>query len=169
MVAFVIRTCLFWCSSWANLAQRQVNLILGGGAQKSRFSPNLNHSWIRQKVFSLPHTFSSSFNFLRQRKWVNVIPFLMVEQANLLTPPIVVWLSDGREAGDKRKVQRERDLFDFLHVPALLLLGDRLYLQLDYPDVCSSPSLGIQSPRLSWHLLSPGSALIRCSGKFPRL
>lgn len=30
---------------------------------------------------------------------------------------------------------RARGLFDFLHFPALLLLGDRLSLLLDYPDV----------------------------------
>lgn len=49
----------------------------------------------------------------------------MVERLNLLTPTIVDWLGDGGAAGDKRKVRKERDLFDFLHFPAPLLWGNR--------------------------------------------
>ena len=48
---------------------------------------SITHGFVGK--FALPDTFSSSFNFLRQRKWVNVIPFLMGEQANLLTSSIV--------------------------------------------------------------------------------
>lgn len=52
--------------------------------------------------------FHRASNFLRRKKWVNVIPFLMGEQANLLTSSIVDWLGDGREAGDKGKVPKQR-------------------------------------------------------------
>lgn len=157
-VVFVIGVCLFWCSPRANLASRQVSLT---GAQKSLFSWNLNHSWIRRKKkkkkFSLPDTFSSRSHFLWRRKWVNVIPFLMVEQANLLTSPIVDWLSDGREAGDKRKVQKERFIW--------------------LSPLPRSPSLGrqtIAAAGLSWRLLfsiSPrrSAALCLCLRPGPAL
>lgn len=71
--------------------------MLTGGAQKSLFFPsNFNHSRIRQKKKERKESFHSQTHFHLAScflsdggKWVNVIPFLMVEQANLLTPPIV--------------------------------------------------------------------------------
>ncbi len=50
----------------------------------------------------------------------------------------------------------KRGLFDFLHFPALLLLGDRLELLLDYPDVSYSPPLRIQSFPPPPHLAEVG-------------
>lgn len=156
-IIFLIKLWLFWCYTRANLAPCQVNLT---GTQKSLFSWNFNHSWIRQKVFFLlPDTFSSNFNFLRQRKWVYVIPFLMGEQANLLTFSIVDWLSDGREAGDKRKVQKERFIWlPTLHSSLLSFSWETDYGLLDYPDVSYSPSLHIQS-------ISPPLHISSCQGR----
>lgn len=118
--------------------------------------------------FLLPDTFSSSFNFLWQRKWVNVIPFLMGEQANLLTSSFVDWLNDGRETGDKRKVQKER----FIWLSPLQAFLFSFSWETDYIYcwiILMSPVLHLSafnlSP-LSLHLLFPGSALILCSWKF---
>lgn len=108
-----------------------------GGTEKPLFlEPQSLMDSSKKKKFSLPDTFSSRSHFLWRRKWVNVIPFLMVEQANLLTSPIVDWLSDGREAGDKRKVQKERFIW--------------------LSPLPHSPSLGrqtIAAAGLSWRLL----------------
>lgn len=158
---------LFRCSPWATLAPRQVHLT---GTQKSLFSWNLNHSWILQKHLFLHDTFSSRFSFPWQRKRVNVIPFLMGEQANLLSLSIVDWLGDGGEAGDKRKSTEKIGLFDFFSTslsPALLLWGGWLSLLLDYPDVSYSPSPRMQSPfSPSLCLLVPGRHWSPCCGKF---
>lgn len=76
------------------------------GMEKLIFLDPLSLRELSKKCLSWD-AFPCSFNFPRQRKWVNVIPFLMVERANLLTPSIVDWLGDGRAAGDKRKVPKE--------------------------------------------------------------
>lgn len=78
--------------------------MLTGGAQKSlcflqlQSFTHLSKKERKDRKFSFPDTFSSCELFLSDGgKWVNVIPFLMVEQANLLTPlAIVDRLSDGR-------------------------------------------------------------------------
>lgn len=56
---------------------------------------------------------------------MNVIPFLMGEQANLLTFPL--WIDSAMaERQVIKEKYRKRGLFDFPHFLALLLLGDRV-------------------------------------------
>lgn len=74
------------------------------GHRKAYFFPptSITHGFVKKKerkesFHSQTHFHLASCFLSDGGKWVNVIPFLMVEQANLLTPPAIVdWLSDGR-------------------------------------------------------------------------
>lgn len=130
---------------------------------------SITHGAVKKKF--LPRdAFPCSFNFPRQRKWVNVIPFLVVERANLLTPSIVDWLGDGRAAGDKRKVQKERFIW-LSPLPCSPALGETdgsgCWIILMSPLL--HPSAFTHSLSLSGRLFLPGSALICCSRKFQHL
>lgn len=107
---FVVEFWLFCCSSWVNLPPRQETWQ---GHRKASFSRNLNHSRIPQKVFAPWHIFIE-LQLSATQKMGECNPFFWwANKLICLLPPIVDWLCEGREAGDKRKAQRERGLFDF--------------------------------------------------------
>lgn len=89
----------------------------------------------------------------------------MVEQANLLTSSIVDWLGDGREAGDKRKVEKERFIW-LSPLPCTTSPRRRtIAAGLSWP-LLFSISLHSITPPVSWRLLSPRSHWSPASGSF---
>lgn len=96
---------------------------------------------------------------------------LFTEQANLFFPSFVDWLCNGREAGDKRKVQKERFIWLSALHSCLLSFSWEADSELlpDYPNVCDSLCQHSSSLAPSLCLLLPWEALIPGFRRFLRL